>query len=835
MKHLFLLLLLLTGKLSSSAQEQTGGPVIPPGATYYEACAIAEAYFQRNHAVAQQHHPVFADDAYTKYQRWKWMYAGRVDADGRVPDPALMYAERDASFPKNRSVVSPWINISQDTSEGGYSNMGRTVCVAFDPSNANIIYTGSAHGGLWKTTDGGSTWTPLTDQLPYNGVTHCVVDPVSPNTVYIVLGYSYSWTSFAKGVYKSTDGGATWSATSLSWTPTYVYNQYYYASQLLIDPFNPAILYTATNKGLFKTTDNGTTWSQLDTLLYTDLRFEPGTSNLYRAVYEAQGSSEVYRSTDGAATWSQVSAFNTPYNSLYLAVTPANPAMLAVKASSNSGLYISTNFGNGLAYVSTLPEDWKIFISPTNANTIYCGGLSIYKSTDTGSTWAQITNWYDDQVHDVVHADLRAVAYHPLVPDHIYFCNDGGLYHYAESSSTWTDHSDRLLITQFYRIAHSATDPMIIIGGTQDNGGRLRDNNGGWRPTNGGDAMEVAVDPVNDSVMYSTYTYGTLYRSLDRWTGGNVVQISWNIPGQPSGNWVTPYVLDPSDHNTIVAGYNEVWRSTDRGNMWMPLSNAIAPNTTIEHLTVAPSDPNTIWISYGNTLKMTDNMGLLWNTIPSPGTTNISSIIIHPSDPQRVWITCNGYDAGNKVYYSANAGSTWTNISGTLPNTPVNVGVYENGSTNVIYIGTDAGVFYSDSLNPSWQLLGTGLPNVFVTDLELFYPTRKVRAATYGRGIFETDMSSPLGITTPALTAPSSSLVVYPNPNNGNFDVRFQSQNNAEVRLRVLDVFGKTVYETYASGNLLQRSITLPGVAAGTYFVLAEQDGKLTRNRVTVR
>jgi photosystem II stability/assembly factor-like uncharacterized protein len=832
MKHLFLLLLLLTGKLS--AQEQTGGPVIPPGATYYEACAIAEAYFQRDRAAEQQYHPAFEDDAYTAYQRWKWMYAGRVDADGRVPDPALMYAERDARFPQNRSMVSPWVNISQDTSEGGYSNMGRTVCVAFDPTNANIIYTGSAHGGLWKTTDGGTTWSPLTDQLPYNGVTHCVVDPTSPNTIYIMVNYPYNWYTLSKGVYKSTDGGQTWNATGLSWIPSFNWAQYYVTVQMLIDPINPSTLYVATASGLFKTVNGGTTWNQLDTLYYSDLEFEPGTSNLYRGVYGIAGINEVYRSTDGAATWTAVSSFNTGYNYFRLAVTPANPAMLVVSGTTGNSLYVSTNYGSNLNYVSTLPENMVIAISPTNASVMYSGYLNIYKSTDTGASWNQITLWYANNQYDEIHADQRAVAYHPLVPDHIYFCNDGGLYHYAESSSTWTDHSDRLLITQFYRIAHSATDPMIIIGGTQDNGGRLRDNTGGWRPTNGGDAMEVAVDPVNDSVMYSTYTYGTLYRSLDRWTGGNVVQISYNIPGQPAGNWVTPYVLDPSDHNTIVAGYSEVWRSTDRGNMWIPLSNSLAPNATIEHLAVAPTDPNTIWISYGNTLKMTDNMGLVWNTITSPGTTNISSIIIHPADPHRVWITCNGYDAGNKVYYTANAGSTWTNISGALPNTPVNVGVYENGSTNVIYIGTDAGVFYSDSLNPSWQLLGTGLPNVYVTDLELFYPTRKVRAATYGRGIFETDMSSPLDIATPAAPA-SSSLTVYPNPNNGNFDVRFQSQSNSDVRLRVLDVFGKTVYETYATGNLLQHSITLPGVAAGTYFVLAEQDGKLSRSRVTVR
>lgn len=826
------MLLLLIG-ISGGAQHLDDGPPVPPGSSYYEACAIADAFFQRDRAAAAPTAYPFADDAYTRYQRWKWFFAGRVDANGYVPDPALMYAERDARFPKNRNMSSPWVSISQDTSEGGYSNMGRTGCVAFDPVNPNTFYTGSAFGGLWKTTDGGTNWTPLTDQLPYTGVSHCLVDPTAPNTIYIMVTYPYTWTSFSKGVYKSTDGGQTWSATSLAWTPSYTYGQFYFTKQMCMDPLDPSTLYVATIMGLFKTSDGGTTWNQLDSLYYSDLVFEPGTSNLYGAVYDFQGSSEVYRSTDGAATWTAVSAFNTPANSLYLAVTPANPAMLAVSASSGSSLYISTNYGSNLSYVSALPENWVVRISPNNAGIIYCGGLSIYKSADTGSTWTQITNWYDDQVHDVVHADQRATSFHPLIPDRIFFCNDGGLYHYSESSGTWTDMSDRLIITQFYRIAHSATNPMILLGGTQDNGGRMRKNSGEWILTNGGDAMEVAVDPQNDSVQYSTYINGMLFRTLNQWTGFADV-ISSNIPGQPGGNWVTPYMLDPSDNNTIVAGYDEVWRSTDRGNTWLPLSNNIA-SSTIEHLTVAPGDPNTIWISYGSIVKMTNNMGLSWNTITVPGAPMISSIIIHPVNANHVWVTCSGYNAGNKVFYSTNAGSTWTNISGSLPNTPVNIGIYENGSPDGIYIGTDAGVFYRDSIAAAWQLWGTGMPNTLITDLEIYYPTRKLRAATYGRGILETDLASPLGSASSPVQQQTASLLTFPNPSDGIFEIRYQSESNTAVNIRVYDLYGKMIYETQASGTSIRRSITLPGVASGTYFVVAEQDGNLHKSRILIR
>jgi hypothetical protein len=240
--------------------------------------------------------------------------------------------------------------------------------------------------------------------------------------------------------------------------------------------------------------------------------------------------------------------------------------------------------------------------------------MYVHKSTDGGVNWTTETWWYQNPPYATVHADQRNVAFHPLRPDTLYFCNDGGLYSYSEGMNDWTELTDGFVTTQFYKMAHSQTDPMMIIGGTQDNGGRLRLSNGLWRATNGGDAMEVAIDPTDDDIIYTTYVNGKLYRSMDRWVNDTYYCISDNIPGgTPNGSWVAPYMLDPTDEQTLVAGYDDVWRTTDRGATWSALSSSIFNGSNIECLMVATSDPNIIWISSDTSLKMTSNMGSSWN------------------------------------------------------------------------------------------------------------------------------------------------------------------------------------------------------------------------------
>ena len=831
MNKLVALLLCCVVTLNITAQDFRQRIGVTPTDNFYTICEKADAVWSTPGPVAvQRNAPPFSDNEYHAYQRWKWYWHTRVDENGNFPDIVAAQAEADAMRSNQRSLVSAsWTSISQTVADGGYNGMGRTTCIAFHPTNANTWFVGAPIGGLWKTTDAGQTWTPLTDALPYVSVGSCLVDPTNPNTIYISVGDHIGWWNNSLGIYKSTDGGATWAPTGLSWQ----LSQGRAISGMIMDAANSQIIYAATSAGLYKTTNGGTTWAVVRAGYYSDVEFEPGTSNVYAALHDYWGSSEVFRSTDGGTTWTQLSTFAQNYNWIRIAVTPADPAKLAVQLSTgNNPLYISTSYGNNLTYVSDCPEDDILFISPVNANIIYCGFMHVYQSTDGGANWTMKTFWYNNPPLPEVHADQRNAAFHPMNPDMLFFCNDGGVYSFAENSETWTDHSDGLIITQFYKIAISQTDPIMMIGGTQDNGGRLRENINQWRATNGGDAMEVAIDPVDNNTIYTTYVNGILYRSYDAWQNDTYNEISANIPGgTPNGNWVAPYMLDPSDRMTLIAGYDDVWMTNNQGNSWTAISSNIAGGNTLECLMISTSDPNTIFVSSGNDLYKTTNRGASWSTVSVPGTASITSITIHPANAQEVWITRGGYVSTSKVFHSINGGTTWQNWTTGLPNVPVNTLIYQQGSGGVVYAGTDAGVFMRDTLTNTWQSWGTGLPKTSVTDLEIYYPTQKLRAGTYGRGIWEIDLATPLGTTqTPAA---QNDFTLFPNPANAEVSINTTAQPGTPVIVEITNLQGAAVY-TSRETNTQRITIDVSGFAKGVYFVSVTENGTRSVKKLTV-
>ncbi len=823
MKKFTTSLLLIFSVCSLFAQEMKQRAGIIPSDNYFQICTKADAYFAQHPAVPTlqtNNAPPFVDDEFMEYQRWKWYWHTRVDDNGNFHDISAARMNLNS----NQQVANAnWTNISQTTAVGGYNGMGRTTCIAFDPTDPNKFYVGAPIGGLWKTTNGGGSYTPLTDALPYVSVGSCLVDPTSPNTIYISVGDNSGWWSYSIGVYKSIDGGATWNTTGLSWTLV----QGNAIAKMVMDPLNSQVIYAATTAGLYKTTNGGTSWNVVQVGDHSDLAFEPGTSNIYTATNDYWGSSEVYRSIDGGMTWIQLSTFATQYNFIRIAVTPANPAKLAVQCSDgNRPLYLSTTYGSNLAYVSDCPENAILFISPTDENKMYVGGLFIEQSVNNGATWDTLTWWYNNPPYHEVHADQHNVASNPINPDKLYFSNDGGLYHFTESTSNWGNISNGLIITQFYKIAGSTYNPMMIIGGTQDNGGRMRLNNGTWKSTNGGDAMAVAVDPTDENTIYTTYCNGVLYRSYDQWTNDYYNEISANIPGgRPNGNWVTPFVIDPSDHYSIIAGYDDVWRSADQGATWTALSNNIAGGTTLDCIAVAPSDPNTIYCSAAGVIYRTHDLGVTWTTLnPGGGSRVVTSIAIHPNNPNQLWITRAGYSGSFKVQKSINGGTTWTNMSVGLPNVSTNSCMYENGSDNLIYVATDAGVYYRDTITNVWQSYNTGLPKTSAQDLQIYYPTRKLRVATFGRGIWETDLVNPLGVQS-IPTSNKTSLNVYPNPSNGIVNLNYSSTSNRPIQIRIYNVYGEEVLKIDNSGTMqLHQSIDLSTFPKGFYSISILQD-----------
>jgi photosystem II stability/assembly factor-like uncharacterized protein len=318
-----------------------------------------------------------------------------------------------------------------------------------------------------------------------------------------------------------------------------------------------------------------------------------------------------------------------------------------------------------------------------------------------------------------------------------------------------------MVISQLYRIGVSQTSANTVLTGLQDNGSKLF-NGGSWSDVKGGDGMECIVDYSNVNYMYATYVRGQISRS----TNGGLsfpTDISANIPGgQPTGAWVTPYIMDPTSSSTLYAGYDKIWKTIDRGNNWTSASQTLSSSTKLRSLAIAPSNTNVLYTAdLTNMWKTTDGGATNWSAVTLPASSNsLTYIAVHNTDPNTVWITFGGYSAGAKVYESTNGGSSWTNISTSLPNLPVMCIVQNKSVTdrNVLFVGTDLGVYVKDGTN-NWAAYNTGLPNVVVTELDIYYSgggTDKLRAGTFGRGLWETEINAPLPVELSSFIAKSS-------------------------------------------------------------------------------
>ncbi len=825
---LFTLIFSITSS-SLFAQELKLSQLLQGKTNFIEIENIANEYFSSKDIRTKG---LFEDNEYVKYQRWQWQWKSRVNADGSFPDLNAQYEIyknlNGLSGSNKKTRAANWQNISQTTSPGGYNGMGRLATVAFHPTDTNIIYVGANIGGIWKTTTGGNSWTPLGDQLPYCSVGSIAIHPQNPDIIYITVGKNESWSHYGLGVYKSTNGGQTWAPTTQvsNFTQAIVYYK------LLLDPNHPDVIYSAQSNGLWKTQDAGQSWYKIRNGTHIDLEFKPYNSNtLYASFDDYWGSSEVYQSIDTGNTWTKITNYNQNYNSLEITTTLADSNYIGVgiNGSASNSFYLSTNGGVSFQLKNNnIDNNTAITISPTTKTKVYCGYVSNYRSTNSGTTWTQVTNWYNDAVLPEVHADNHYAAVNPLITKYIYFCNDGGLYRLNEQTNEWKDLSNGLIITEFYKIANSQQDSVFMIGGTQDNGGRKRVGINAWSATNGGDGMEVAIHPTNDQTMYTTYWGGTLYRSYDQWVADTYHEIT---PDSIKGAWVTPYMLEPGQPSNLIAAYNDVWYSTTDGDSWVTISNNLTGDITkkLEVLDVAKSNPNVIYTGRSNYLYSTKNHGSTWTTDTIPGLSDfferVSCLLAHPKKENIVYASKAGYGVNSKVYKSFDYGHTWTNISYNIPNIPINCVQIdtESDSLNVdIYIGTDVGVFYKKDSDITWQYYGTGMPNTRVSDLEIYYPTGKLRAGTYGRGIWQTDIVRHITpVATQNVPNEIDNVSLIQNPVNKQIEVLFSNEKESIYDCILTDMNGHIIFQKEIQTNTgsSKHQFNIEQVSSGMYYL----------------
>ncbi|HRH36830.1 MAG TPA: hypothetical protein PK760_00710, partial [Flavobacteriales bacterium] len=700
--------------------------------------------------------------------------------------------------------VAVWESMgpTQWVSTSGYNpGNGRVNTVVGDPVDHQTIYIGTPSSGLWKSTDNGATWQAMYTDLPSMGVSGIAIDTSGTGALYIGTGDGDGADTYSVGVLKSTDDGATWNSTGLSWTTA----QTRTTRALRIDPRHPEILYCAGSSGLYRTVDGGDNWTTLESGSFRDVEFMPGDSTWMYACTNV-----LYRSNTGGASFSTWGVNGLPADTavgrMAIAVSPADPMTLYVLCShgvDNSflGLYRSTDGGSNFVTCTTSPNyfgyeqdgsdsggqswyDMALAVDPNDANVVYIGGVNVWKSTDGGFNFDLNSHWVFPSVAGYTHADIHSLDF---VHGAVYCGSDGGIHVTNDAGATWDDVSVGLDITQFYRLGGSELLPDRILAGAQDNGTFMLDD-GVWKHVIGADGMEAAVDPFDPQIVYGSSQNGGMSRAED----GGTVWTGMTDGIDEDGPWVTPYDFDHTAEGRAIAGFNNVWVTETRGVTWSRVSNW-STNQKMTCLKISPSDPAVMYAGRADLVQRTDDGGSSWVNIRS-GLPNFAptSFAVDENDPYHVWISLSGASPLARVFESFNGGAAWQNRTLNMPAIPVNCVVMQPGSPNGIYAATDVGVFYKDNYTTDWQPYGTGMPHVVVTELEINMAAGKLRASTFGRGIWQADLFfSPFANV--ASIESASTPRILPLDQSGRYTVQVDANHDRLIDIHVVDAMGRSV------------------------------------------
>jgi hypothetical protein len=702
-----------------------------------------------------------------------WVVSQRVNGIG-IPRAATVAAARQADHLAVRTAaLDPSLATAAWQSIGPTNIGGRILDIAPDPTAAGTLWAASASGGVWKSTDNGTTFTaswPASFPQPIGAIAMA-----SDGALYAGTGEAGpgggSITYGGRGIYKSTDGGATWTNVGLTNTVT--------TGRIAVDPTDPQRIFVASSgdlfnpgggRGIYLSTNGGGSWTRVlqgstATTGAVDVAIDPSNpQRVYAAmwdhirypdlrVYGGLGSG-IYRSTDGGTTWSRLSnglpVPSKDVGRIGIAVAPSNPnrlyAIVIDTDGTFQGLYRSNDGGDtwtllpndpGLASSQSTYGWWfgRLWVDPTNANHVFAAGVELEESTNGGSSWIGQFS---------MHADQHAMAWSPAQAGLVYLGNDGGVYRSTTNGTGGWVHATVEPFTQFYSVDVSEQDNTRVMGGAQDNGG-LRSYPGNWNDWIGGDGEEMLIDPGNQNNTYGCFQYGACSRSTD---GGNTSQ---GFGGTVSDryNWFTPVQFDPSNTSVLYLGGNKLNRSTNKAQSFTVISPDLTggpgrdpnyPYGTITTVAAAKPNPSTLFVGTDDSrVWTTTNLGSTWTRVDDPALPPfwITRVAIDPTSASTAYVTLSGYRNGKNgayVFKTADGGTTWTNITGNLPRAPVN-DIVVSGSN--LFVGGDAGVFRSSNGGTTWLKVGSGLPRVPVDDIELSASTNTMFAATFGRGMWK--------------------------------------------------------------------------------------------------
>lgn len=772
---------------------------------------------------------------------------------------------------------------------------GRVNAVAYDPTISTTIYAGGAQGGVWKSTDGGSTWNWLSSNWTQLAVNCITIDPNNHNTIYVGRGDYHGGLPTSYGIMKSTDGGSTWTEIAESSMGSVGVNK------VLIDPTNSQTLIAGTGDGttytgyLYRSTNGGSTWTKINVggqyYVWPSIAASAPVSGATRfyavaAGYATGGSktSRLYVSDDHGATWnlldSPIPADGSYHFAYEVATSPTNSNNVYVLDSDNAALYTSSNQGSSWTNVSAnLPQgpsqdpnfsqsgyDYHLECGTKGSgvsatDVLYLGEINVNYSLDGGSTWKDfVTNGGSYSNGAVLHNDQHCLAVCPTDPTQCIFSNDGGVYGVQFDANFTTGTVSRLSKnlgnTMFYHIAMHPTNANYALGGTQDNASPLSTGDlNNWLNVGAGDGGGAAINQTNPLIQYNSYDYDGIYRTANGWSNKNLIA---NGTSTFSGNlsFTPTLVLDPTNQNLLYTGTSYLYQWSESTQKWTgPLGSQTLTNggayDVIQGIAIAPTDTNRIYTgSTDGALYMSTNQGSTWTklnaangSLPSAAITSIS---VSPTNASDILIGLGGSGSGSSHLYRCSntsaATPSFTAVGGSsgskLPDVSLNAIARDlTTPASTWWVANDVGVFVSTDSGSTWSNAGSslGLPNVIVHDLVAVPGTGYLNAATYGRGLWHLQIGN---VVNPNLSGFTISPLTVTIGSNGTGTVTLSAAAPAggiTVSLSSASTSVATVPSsvTVASGSKTA-SFTVTSVGVGSSVITASYNGASLTQTFTV-
>jgi photosystem II stability/assembly factor-like uncharacterized protein len=690
---------------------------------------------------------------YKPFKRFEWDMKQRGWPDGNVPVGAYWEALQQRARMSRATFDEPWISL------GPANHGGRARVLRFHPGHPDTIYVGAVSGGLWKSTNAGASWFPLTDGLANLAVGCFEIDPSNPDIMYLGTGEGYYNIDAVTGIglLKSTNGGLSWNPTGLS----YPYTQGESILKVNIDPRNGQIVLAATMDDLRRSTNGGQTWTSVLSGEIKDLVRDPSSPDVLLCAPGNPWGSDVngiYRSTNNGLSWSRASdglPAAAEIGRTVLAFSPSNPQVVwagvcgTFSSNGSQMLGVWRSLNNGQSWTRMSPDgtshyasqgwyDMAIAAKPGATNVVFSAGLDIHRSDNSGSTWTQLTEWWRSFGESrYVHADHHEIVFHPTHANELWEVTDGGIFKSTNNGASWIECNNGFVTFQYYAMGNATQDNALAYGGTQDNGTFRYRASPNQDMVHGGDGGYCLVDPIRDSTVYVESQNGDRYRSDDGCRSFH--EINTGING--SGAWVTPMALDPFDHLTIYTTTTNgcVWKSTNQGRngQWVQVGSSLASGD-LQVIAPSPTVPGRLYVGSGSRVSRYDPSSGSWTNVTSnlPNGAWITRVVPDPRAANIVYVSVSGFGHGH-IWKSETEGGAWQNISGNLPDVPFQDVIVDPNEPSTLYAGGDVGVFRTTNGGTSWQILGQGLPAVRVDDMELQTVTGVLRIATHGRGMWE--------------------------------------------------------------------------------------------------